>query len=152
MVRLKTPFPWGFKIGKDMRRNQREKSKTDVVKLLLMVRHGRISRCLPTSPISSAKVLTTCERLEDGVCFSEHRWNISLGFECKLKGNRLTGPFSFHLEITLKIPPPIVPNIFYIHKQTFLHASLEIVSSQNWQQYFGLLRVFLMRPWLVNST
>lgn len=27
MVRLKAPIPWGFKIGKDMRRNQREKEK-----------------------------------------------------------------------------------------------------------------------------
>lgn len=71
MVRLKAPFPWVCKIGKDMRRNEREKSKTDVVKLLLMVKQRRISSCLPTSPISPAKVLTTCERLYDGICFSE---------------------------------------------------------------------------------
>lgn len=152
MVRLKAPNPWGFKIGKDMRRNQREKSKTDVVKLLLMVIHGRISRCLPTSPISSAKVLTTCERWEDGVCFSEHGWNISLGFECKLKGKWLTGPFSFHLETALERLPPIVPNIFYIYKQTFSQASLEIVFSQNCQQFLGPMRVFLTRPWLTIST
>lgn len=152
MVTLEVPIPWGFKIGKDMRRNQREKSKTDVVKLLLMVRHGRMSRCLPASPISSAKVLTTCERLEGGVSFSEHGWNISLGFECKLKGNWLAGPFSFHLETTLKRLPPIVPNIFSIYKQTFSHAALEILSSQNCQKFFGLLGVFLIRPWLINST
>lgn len=72
MVRLKPPFPRAFKIGKGMRRNEREKSKTDVVKLLLMVRYWRIRRCLPASQISSAKVMTTCEILCDGVCFSEH--------------------------------------------------------------------------------
>jgi len=57
MVRLKAPFPWVFKIGKDMKRNEREKSKTDVLNPLLMVRHWRISRCLPTSPISSVRPL-----------------------------------------------------------------------------------------------
>lgn len=146
MVRLKPPFPRVFKIGKDMRRNEREKSKTDVVKLLLMVKHRRISGCLPASPISSAKVLTTCERLYDGICFSEHGWNIWQGFECKLKGKKLTGPFSFSLETTLKRLPPVVPNIVPIFKQNFLHIYLEIVSFQNCQQYFGLLRVFLTIP------
>ena len=134
MVSLKEAFPWVFKIGTDMRRNEREKSKTDVVKLLLLMRHRRISRCLPTSPVSSPKVLTTCERLYDGICFSEHGWNICLGFECKLKGNRLTGPFSFNLETTLKRLPPVVQILFiFINKTscTFLWKLFLLKAASN---------------------
>lgn len=151
MVRLKAPIAWGFKIGKDMRRNQREKSKTDVVRLLLMVRHGRISRCLPTSPISSAKVLTTCERLEDGVCFSEHGWNISLGFECKLKGSWLAGLFSFHLKTTWKkVPTYSSKCILYLQTN---HTAL-LSGNCFFQKLPAILWIFksiLTRPWLKNS-
>lgn len=121
MVRLKAPIPWGFKIGKDMRRNQREKSKTDVVKLLLMLRHGRMSRCLPTPPISSAKVLATCGRLEGGVCFSEHGWNVSLGFECKLKGKWLTGSFFIPSWSYIRKTPTYSPK-YILYLQTNLLA------------------------------
>lgn len=113
---------------------EREKRKEDIGKPQMMVRRKRMNRCLLDSPVSFAKVLTTCVRLYYRTCFSERGWNICLGFECKLKENRRTNSFYFSLETTLKRMPPVVPNYFHalnIYKQSFLRSSLETVKFSN---------------------